>query len=388
LKVVVTGMIGSYPLGGVAWDYLQFVKGFVALGCQVTYLEDTGRWSYNPRLATYTEDATDNVLYLRDVLARVPGMESSFAFRDARGAVHGLSHQELLRRCREADLFLNVSGALWFRDEYRGARVAAYYDSDPLYTQASVVAFDEGRADKWQAQTTGWFRLHDVFFTMAENIGDPSCTIPRCGVEWKTTRQPITLEDWPVRFDPDARRFTTVMSWKTQPTPPAIGGRVYGGKDVEFRRFLDLPRRVGAPLEIALSGAAPREEIARAGWHLVDAAERSSTMERYRDYIGGSRGEWSIAKEAYVASESGWFSCRSACYLATGKPVVVEDTGFSRIYPQGEGIFAFRTIEEAAAAIDELGADYRRSCEAARATAERFFRAETVLEKLLRDAGL
>ena len=140
--------------------------------------------------------------------------------------------------------------------------------------------------------------------------------------------------------------------------------------------------------QLALSGPAPREEIARHGWQLVDAAERSSTMERYRDYVAGSRAEWSIAKEAYVASRSGWFSCRSACYLAMGKPVVVEDTGFSRIYPQREGIFGFRSIEEAAAGIDAIEGDYRRQCEAARATAERFFRAETVLEKLLHDAGL
>src|SRR5262245_7764217 len=130
VKVVVTGLIGNYPLGGVAWDYLQFVKGFVALGCQVTYLEDTGQWAYNPRLATFTADASDNVRYLRDVLARIPGMESSFAFRDPRGAVHGVSEAEIARRCREADLFLNVSGAAWFRDAYRGARVSAYYDSD------------------------------------------------------------------------------------------------------------------------------------------------------------------------------------------------------------------------------------------------------------------
>ena len=144
MKVVVTGLIGNYPLGGVAWDYLQFVKGFVALGCQVTYLEDTGQWAYNPRLATFTEDATENVRYLRSVLARVPGMESSFAFRDPRGAVHGVSESEIARRCRQADLFLNVSGAAWFRDAYRGARVAAYYDSDPLYTQAGTptAAFD------------------------------------------------------------------------------------------------------------------------------------------------------------------------------------------------------------------------------------------------------
>jgi hypothetical protein len=388
MKVVVTGLIGNYPLGGVAWDYLQFVKGFVALGCEVTYLEDTGQWSYSPRLQSFTEDATENVRYLRDVMARVPGMESSFAFRDARGAMHGLSEDEVTRRCRAADLFLNVSGAVWFRDAYRGARVTAYYDSDPLYTQAGVVSFEEKGGDEDQARTVGWFRAHDVFFTMAENIGDPQCAVPRCGVDWKTTRQPITLDDWPFTFDAAAPSFTTVMSWKTQPALPALGGKVYGGKDVEFRRFIDLPRRVAVRLEIALSGPAPREEIVRHGWSLVDAAERSSTMERYRDYVAGSRAEWSIAKQAYVASRSGWFSCRSACYLAMGKPVVVEDTGFSRIYPQGEGIFGFRSMEEAAAGIEAIERGYRRQCEAARATAERFFHAETVLEKLLHDAGL
>ena len=388
MKVVVTGLIGNYPLGGVAWDYLQFVKGFVALGCQVTYLEDTGQWAYNPRLATFTEDATDNVRYLRQVLARVPGMESSFAFRDPKGVVHGLCETEIARHCREADLFLNISGAAWFRDAYRGARVSAYYDSDPLYTQAGVSSFEEEGGDEDQARTVGWFRAHDVYFTMAEAIDDPSCIIPRCGVDWKITRQPITLDDWPFTFDRSARSFTTVMSWKTKPALPALGGKVYGGKDVEFRRFMNLPRRVGMPLELALSGPAPRDEIAREGWRVVDAAECSSTMERYRDYIARSRGEWSIAKEAYVATHSGWFSCRSACYLAMGKPVVVEDTGFSRVYPQGEGIFGFVTLDEAVAAIETIERDYRRQCEAARATAERFFRAETVLEKLIRDAGL
>jgi hypothetical protein len=167
-----------------------------------------------------------------------------------------------------------------------------------------------------------------------------------------------------------------------------VNGRVYGSKDVEFRRFFDLPRRVRAPLEIAVSGPAPRDELTAAGWRIVDAGERSTTMERYRDYIGASRGEWSVAKEAYVASDSGWFSCRSACYLAMGKPVVVEDTGFSRIYPTGEGLFAFRSVEDAVAALEAIESDYSRHCQAARALAERFFRAETVLEKLLHDAGL
>jgi hypothetical protein len=386
MKVVVTGLIATYPLGGVAWDYLQFVKGFTALGCEVTYLEDTGQWAYDAQRATFSEDGGANARYLHGVLSRVPGMQESFAFRDARGTLYGLAEDELERRCHAADLFLNISDSCWLRERYRGARVTACYDSDPLYTQAAWLAADGG--DRSNGREPGWYRVYDVFFTMAENMEDPACGVPRCGLKWKPTRQPITLADWPVRVDSAIERFTTVMSWKTNPAIPVLNGRVYGGKDVEFRRFFDLPRRVRTPLEIAVSGPAPRDEMAAAGWRIVDAGERSTTMERYRDYIGASRGEWSVAKEAYVASDSGWFSCRSACYLATGKPVVVEDTGFSRIYPTGEGLFAFRSVEDAVAALEAIESDYSRHCQAARALAERFFRAETVLEKLLHDAGL
>lgn len=385
MKIVVTGLIGTYPLGGVAWDYLQFVKGFVALGCEVTYLEDTGQWTYDPARATFVDDGTWNAGYLRAVLARVPGMTEAFAFRDARGVLFGLSETELRRRCREADLFLNISDSAWLRETYRATRVLACYDSDPLYTQAEWIAADAG--DRPEGREPGWYRCYDRYFTMAENMNDPSCGVPRCGVSWITTRQPITLDDWPIAFDARAAAFTTVMSWKTKPTLPVIAGRVYGGKDVEFRRFSSLPSRTPSKLEIAVSGVAPRDEMIAAGWGVVDAAERSTTLERYRDYIAASRGEWSVAKEAYAASESGWFSCRSACYLAMGKPVVVEDTGFSRTYPTGEGLLAFRDIDAAAAALASVESDYRRHCEAARDLAERFFRAETVLEKLLHDAG-
>jgi hypothetical protein len=383
VRVIVTGLIGTYPLGGVAWDYLQFVKGFVALGCDVTYLEDTKQWAYDPVGQTFTEDCRANVAHLERVMGRVPGMERSFAFRDPSGALYGLGEKELERRCRDADLLLNVSGSIWPDGMYREPRVVAYYDSDPLYTQA--VAFAPRPDDLDGSQS--WIPRHDVFFTMAENLGAPDCVIPDCGLDWKLTRQPITLDDW-IPSPATGERFTTVMSWKTSPKLPVIDGRTYGGKDVEFLRFLNLPSRTGAGLEIAVSGPAPRDRLSAAGWRVVDAWERSSTMEIYRDYIGGSLAEWSIAKEAYVASRSGWFSCRSACYLAMGRPVVVQDTGFSNVYPRAEGIWSFRTLDEAAAALDSVRADYARQCEAARATAETYFRAETVLEKLLRDAGL
>src|SRR5262249_38272534 len=193
-------------------------------------------------------------------------------------------------------------------------------------------------------------RQHDVFFTLAEHLGEPDCLIPTCGVTWHPTRQPIVLADWPVTSAPDGV-FTTVMSWKIEPTPPTLGGRVYGGKDVEFERFMELPRHTPEALEVALSGAAPRARLGAAGWRVRDAYPVSATLDAYRDYLRSSRGECSVAKNVYVATRSGWFSTRSAAYLACGKPVVVQDTGFPAHVPTGPGVHAFRDTEEAVAAL-------------------------------------
>jgi len=178
------------------------------------------------------------------------------------------------------------------------------------------------------------------------------------------------------------------MSWKNDVTPPSIGGELYGGKDLEFINFLDLPSRVSVPMEIALSGPAPLDQLTQYSWQVVDGYEKSFTMDAYRNHLSNSRGEWSIAKNAYVASRSGWFSDRSAAYLALGKPVVLQDTGFRGYYPIGEGLFTFSTLEEAILAIESIESDYRRHCEAARAIAESEFEAETVLARLLQDAGM
>jgi len=287
----------------------------------------------------------------------------------------------------DADLFLNVSGACWLREAYRGTRVKAYLDSDPGYTQARLAAVDGGTADEDTAFSVDLIRRHDVFFTLGERIGEPDCLIPTCGLRWHPTRQPIVLADWPVRRAPDGA-FTTVMSWKIEPTPPHLAGRAYGGKDVEFERFLDLPRQVPERLEVALAGAAPRERILAAGWQLADPRAASETMSAYRDYILASRGEWSVAKNTYVATRSGWFSTRSAAYLACGKPVVVQDTGFAADLERGPGLRPFSTVEEAVSGLAAVRTDYPRACEHARAVAERSFSAERVLGRLLADTGL
>jgi hypothetical protein len=387
MRVVVTGLLAAYPLGGVAWDYLAFVQGFRRFGAEVLYLEDTGQWLYDPSSGSFTDDVSTHTRYLAGILAaRAPGV--AWSLRDPRNQYHGMDELAVHRFCSSADLFLNVSGCCWLRDGYRGARRTIYLDTDPGYSQAKLAAAERGTATGDELYSVDLIHAHDLFFTFAENYGRPSCRLPAAGLSWKTTRQPIVLEDWPISFSPQAKSYTTVMSWKTDVTPPTIDGTSYGGKDVELRRFLELPRRTGVTLELALAGKAPREELLRHGWHLVDANEKSSTMNAYRDYLASSRGEWSVAKNAYVATRSGWFSCRTACYLALGKPVVVQDTGFSEIYPTGAGLFAFSTLEEAMSGLDQVESDYARHCEAARAVAESEFAAEKVLAKLCRDVGL
>jgi hypothetical protein len=386
VRVVVTGLIATYPVGGVAWDYLQYVHGLAALGHDVTYLEDTGQWVYSPRLMTFTEECDDNLTYLARVLGEGPA-PVRWAFRDPHGAVHGLTHAQLVRACRDADLFLNVSGCCWLRDEYRGRGVHAYIDTDPCYSQAKLAAADAGTADDQVRDSAAMIRCHDVFFSFAENLGRPECGIPTVGLAWHTTRHPIVLADWPLVPPPADGAFTTVMSWKIDVTPPAFGGRVYGGKDVEFAKILALPRRTTARLEVALSGAAPWGTLTAAGWHIRDAREASATPEVYRRYLSGSRGELSVAKEAYVATRSGWFSTRSASYLALGRPVMVQNTGFTSDYPIGGAILPFDDLDGAVAALAEVEHDYDRRCREARAIASELLAAERVLGRLLVDAG-
>jgi len=388
MTIVVTGMVATYPLGGVAVDYLAYVEGFQRLGLDVFYLEDPGHWFYDPRAQTFTDDVAYGVAYLAAALSRLSTPAPRWAVRGPDGTYHGTDAVTVERICAQADLFLNVSGACWLRPEYRGARRTAYLDTDPGYSQAKVAAVAAGTASADDAYSVGLIRAHDTFFTLAENIHDPACRIPAGGLRWCPTRQPVVLEDWPFTFAPAAPAFTTVMSWKTDVTPPSFDGVAYGGKDVEFLRFIDLPARTPVALEVAVSGAAPQQRLRGAGWRVVDGFSRSHSPAAYRDYLRAARGEWSVAKNAYVATGSGWFSTRTAVYLACGKPAVVQDTGWSRHYPTGEGLFAFSTVEEAVDALERVDRSYLAHCDAARAIAEREFAAPRVLERLLRDAGL
>jgi len=394
LRIIVTGLVATFPLGGVFWDYLQYVLGFLQLGHEVMYLEDTGKWCYDPEQQTFVESGARSAAYLARELPRLsPELSDKWFFRDATGASWGQSWAKVVAFCRSADLFVHISGSCHMREEYFAASRVAFIDSDPVYTQASFPDYMAGRiADYAALDRMQMLRRHHVFFTFAENIADPDCRVPRRPFEWIPTRQPIVTDqfdkpEFQVSIAARRRVLTTVMSWEPREEGPTVEGVTYTGKSAEFLRFIELAHRTPMPLEIAISGKPPREMLRSAGWRLIDGYKASSDPWTYRSYLASSFGEWSVAKNAYVRSRSGWFSCRSGCYLALGVPAIVQDTGFACALPAGEGMLSFSTIDEARAAIEAVISDPERHSRAARDIVYEYFDSQKVLNQLIEQAA-
>jgi hypothetical protein len=292
----------------------------------------------------------------------------------------GLSDMKRNEVIQSADLLINVSGTLEHPEQYRQVRRMAYIDSDPVFTQVKLA--------RGQLDFRKWIDIHDVHFSFGECL---SAQVPETGHRWHATRQPIVLAEWrPGR--PFREVFTTVMNW-TSYKPVVYGDQSYGQKDLEFMRFQELPSLIApTALEIAVNAGktrrAPRQLLAHKGWRVVDPADVCPDLDSYRQYIESSKAEWSVAKNGYVRGQPGWFSCRSACYLAAGRPVAVQDTGFSNVLPVGEGLVPFSTVEEAAAAIRNIQEHYETHAKAAREIAEVYFAADKVLTRLLDDIAL
>lgn len=378
MRIISTGLVGQYAFGGVAWDYLQFVEGFRQLGHDVYYLEDTETWPYDPINETVSADCSYNVEYLRTVVTRL-GLGDRWIYRNgADGTYHGRSQADAMRICASADVFVNVSGSCWLRPEYRSIPKRVFIDSDPMFTQVGLVA---GSADVLDR-----VRAHDFHFTFAENVGQPDCRIPTAGFNWIPIRQPVVMDWWPVATESPRPTWTTVMNWVSYKNCEHAG-ETWGQKDVEFMRFIDLPRSTSEKFEIAMGlgpgKKRPTELLQQRAWTIVEPDEQLPDPWTYWDYIRASKGEWSIAKEGYVKSRSGWFSCRSACYLASGRPCVLQDTAWSKHYPKGEGLLAFNSFSEAVDGIEKVSANYQSHCRAARQIASDYFDARKVLGPML-----
>lgn len=376
LRIVVTGMMAQYPLGGITWDYVQYVAGLARLGHEVYYLEDTGQWPYDPNKEALVKDCSANLDCLADALGRF-GLRESWAYRSPYyERWFGLSDERRREVVASADLVLNVSGMLQHPASYRPARLV-YLDTDPVFTQIKLA--------RGQADLAAIVDAHDVHFSYAEN---PEHAMPETGHRWRPIRKPIVLSEWHPK-PPSRQVFTTVMNW-TSYKDVEFGGRRYGQKDTEMKRFIDLPASVNVKLELAIASGktrrTPKELLAYKGWNVVDPQSTCADMDGYRNYIESSMAEWSVAKHGYVEGKCGWFSERSACYLAAGKPVVAQDTGYGATLPTGKGLVAFHDLDSARDGIESVLADYDGHAAAARQIAEDYFDSDKLLSRLLEQA--
>jgi len=377
LRIVVLGYVVRCPLGGMAWHYLQFALGLARLGHEVWYLEDSEdhRWScYNPVTHEQNKSPEYGLAFAGSVFARV-GLGDRWAYHDAHTATwHGPCADDAVSICESADVFLNISGANPVRPWLKDVPCRVFIDTDPAFEQIRQLTVE--RRARRAAQ-------HNAFFTFGENFGTPECAIPDDGLPWLPTRQPIVLSEWPVVARPERGMFTSVMQWDSY-KEREYGGKVYGMKSKSFGDYIELPGRVEAELSLAIgSKSAPRPRLRELGWHLVDPLATTRDPWTYQAFLHSSAAEFSVAKHGYVVSRSGWFSERSAAYLASGRPVVAQDTGFGQWMRVGEGVLTFTNPDEAVKAIEAVCADYELHASAARTLAECYFDSDQVLRHLL-----
>ena len=383
LRIIVIGSLIREPTGGHAWANLSYVHGLAELGHDVYYIEDSDDYPacYDPKISAASTDPTYGLRFAANALSRL-GLGDRWAYYDAHaGEWKGERARDARAICKSADLILSYSG-MWnnpLREWFETVPRRATIDGDPGFTQVRNLAEPAFR---------GRCETYTAFFTIGANIGKPGCTIPADGFPWEVTRLPVSLGAWPYAPGPRNGRYTTVIQWETFPGPIQYGGLMLANKSESFRPFSELPRQLGPIFDIAVRSrwTSPDAMLRQAGWGIADIDGISRDPWTYQAFIQASKGEFSIAKAGYVETRSGWFSERSAAYLASGRPVLHQDTGFSDWLPCGKGVFAFRSPEEVIDAVSRVDADYDAHCRAARKLAEEFFAAACVLPPLIEAA--
>jgi len=382
-SIILLHFAGQMPLAGIAWQAMHYLVGLEQLGYKAWYIEDSGTNPFDPRANSVAIECEYNVRYLRRVMERY-GFGRRWAYWDAiHDLYYGLSRDRVRRLYGEADGLINLCGATRLREEHLACPVRIMIDTDPVYEQIKYATADQA--------SRAYLDAHTHFFTYGENLGAADCPVPLCGVPWRPTRPPVDPDLWP-DADVAPSSLTTIGTWENKGKNIEFSGSRYvWSKHVNFLRYLDLPRRrpgVGFRMAILPPDDEVRRAITGGGWGLVDPRPISADMASYRDFISYSRGEFTVAKDIYVRPNSGWFSDRSACYLAAGRPVVTMRTGFGKFYPVGRGLFEYSSQAEALAGIDAIAGDYRRHSRAARELAREYFAPDRVLAPLLAQCGL
>jgi hypothetical protein len=379
-RIVFGTYMARYPLGGMLSAGLGWLRGFADLGHEVYLVEKSG-WQdacFDPSTGRMSDDSSYGTAAVAALLARF-GLADRWCYVGADGEYHGLSRQHVRKLFRDAAAFVDFGSHGAWSEEAARCGVRILVDGEPAANQMKMeqrLAAGEQLAE------------YDLCFSLGRNVGTNTSTAPRAGRSWRPLFPPVAARLFSANGGDRRRPFTTVMKWRSH-KPIEFRGITYGQKDVEFENFLGLPTLTSAALEVAVSGrGSPRGRLADSGWGVRDGHAVSRSFDSFRDYIQGSGGEFSVAKNVFVATNSGWFSDRSAAYLASGRPVVLQETGFSEHLPCGEGLFAVRTTGEAAAAFESISADYPRHARAARALALDYLDGRKVARALLSEAGV
>jgi len=376
MRIIVAGTIGRSGLGGQAWATLQYLLGFRALGHDVVYMEDCGTtsWVWNWERADWDYGLDYPAAYVRACLKPF-GFGDRWIYRTDTDS-RGMSPRAFSEICASADLLILRAAPLWsWHSEYDQPTRRAFIDVDPGFTQISISNGDTGLAEG--------VAHCERRFTVAQRIGQPDCALPTAGGPWLKTLPPVHLPAWPVS-DAPATHFTSVMRWQGF-REARFKGAEYGQRDKAFPRFLDLPRRTDQPFRLAVMGV-DRETLRAQGWETSPGEEISRTPESYQAFIRSSRAEFSVPKHGYVATRGGWFSDRSVCYLASGRPVLMQDTGLADWLPVGKGVVPFTDPDSALAGIVAVNQGYEEHRRAARHLATEVFSASKVLPLLIEQA--
>jgi hypothetical protein len=382
-SITIAGSIAQRPSrGGHTWVFLQYLLGFRRLGYDVLLLDalDSECCVDEQGRACSFEDSW-NVRYLKRAMKDFQ-LQDSFAIL-CDGGAHGIGipKKEVVNRVAQAECLINVMGFLADEDVLAAASKRIFLDIDPGFGQM------------WrELHLADIFAGHDAYVTVGANVGRQDCLVPTCGIDWIATVPPVVLDHWPACAAHNDAKFTSVVSWRGPFGPIEYQGRTYGLRVHEFRKFIELPPRSGKKFELALDiDPVETKDLAllkQNDWNLVDPGVVARSPQDYQSYIQNSKAELGVAKNMYVHTRGGWISDRTVCYLASGKPALVQDTGIRDIYPTGEGLLVFSDMDEALDGVERICSDYQRHAKAAREIAEQFFDSDKVLRQLLTKLGV
>lgn len=383
--IVLLGMMSKMPVAGVVWQTVQYLLGFQRLGYDVYYVEAHAR---TPSMLMQRDDDDSSALaaaFIEQVMRRFDlGDKWAFHALHDDGRCLGMSAVRLQELYRTASLIINLHGGTIPLPEHYATGRLVYLETDPVDIQIEL--FENCQ------QTIDFLAPHCAFFSFGENFGRPGCKVPLSDrFHFRPTRQPVLVDFWQPFANGAGNAWTTIGNWRQPQRRIRLNGDVYHwSKHFEFLKFLDLPNRAQQTFELALGNcdAADQELLEAKGWQVRSAAPLSNDIDAYRDYIVGSRGEFTVAKDQNIRLSSGWFSDRSATYLAAGRPVITQETGFSNILPAGRGLFGFSTLEDILAAVESINSDYAGHSRAAAELAREYFNYEVVLRRMLNEIGV